>query len=205
LNDQFQVSGFIKPGVGTKTILKQITNEIDNLSSNDFIILSCGSNDVGSNQLSEVFNDIVGFIKRVTHTRVMLLTVPIRYDLESANNGINSEITKFNKKLCKLSKLFSHLSVCEIDVNRNYYTKYGSHLNGLGKKMVTLTLTHLIVSLIKMTSNVNNNIIPLGFYEAQSQLTDYFPVVNQTISQNIIENKKSKRIKKKTITGTQDF
>jgi hypothetical protein len=70
LNDQFQVSGFIKPGVGTKAILEQTTNEIDNLLSCDFIILSCGSNDIGRVKLSEVFSDIIGFIKRVTHTKV---------------------------------------------------------------------------------------------------------------------------------------
>jgi hypothetical protein len=47
LSDQFQANGLIKPGAGTKIILGQTTNEIEYLLTNDFIILSCGSNDVG--------------------------------------------------------------------------------------------------------------------------------------------------------------
>jgi hypothetical protein len=42
-----KLSDLIKPGAGTKAILEQTTNEIDNLLSCDFIILSCGSNDNG--------------------------------------------------------------------------------------------------------------------------------------------------------------
>jgi hypothetical protein len=54
LSDQFQVSGFIKPGAETKAILEQTTNDIDNLLSCDFIILSYGSNDNGRVKLNEV-------------------------------------------------------------------------------------------------------------------------------------------------------
>jgi hypothetical protein len=57
LSDQFQVSGFIKTGAGTKIILGQTTNGIENLLTNDFIILSCGCNDVGRVRLGEVFSD----------------------------------------------------------------------------------------------------------------------------------------------------
>ena len=47
LNDQFQVSGYIKPGAGTKTILEQATKDVDNLADKDFI-LCCVSNDIVS-------------------------------------------------------------------------------------------------------------------------------------------------------------
>jgi hypothetical protein len=83
LNYRYQVSGFIKPGAETKTILKQTTVEVDNLLISDFIIFSCGTDDIGRRKLSEVFSDIIGFIKKVTHTKFILLTVPI----------INEEIT----------------------------------------------------------------------------------------------------------------
>lgn len=81
----------------------------------------------------------------MTHTKI---TIPVRHDLEGVNS-INKEITKFNIRLSKLSKLFSHLNVVDIDDNMHYYTKNGFHLNGLGKKMVSLKLAHLIFSLIK--------------------------------------------------------
>jgi lysophospholipase L1-like esterase len=106
LNDQFQVSGYIKPGAGTKIILEQATKDVENLLAKDFIILCCGSNDIGRVILSTVFNDFTEFIKRVTHTNVILLTVPHRYDLKGPNITFNDEITDFNRKLLKLKSCF---------------------------------------------------------------------------------------------------
>jgi hypothetical protein len=54
LNDQFQVPGYIKPVAGTKTIVEQVTKDIDNLLAKDFIILCCGSNNIGRIKLSMV-------------------------------------------------------------------------------------------------------------------------------------------------------
>jgi hypothetical protein len=134
----YLVSGFITPGAGTKIILGQTTNEIENLLASDFIILSCGSNDVGRVRLGEVFSDIFDFLKKGTHKKIILQTIPVRPDLEGENSSINNEIAKFNMKLSKLSKLFSHLHVLDIDDNRHFYTKHGFHLISLGKKMVSL-------------------------------------------------------------------
>jgi hypothetical protein len=114
--------------------LGKTTNEIENLLTSDFVILSCSSNDAGRVRLGEVFNDIIDFLKRVTHTKVILLTIPVRHDLEGENSSINNEIAKFNMKLSKLSKLFSHLHVLDIDDNGHFYTKCGFHLNSLGKR-----------------------------------------------------------------------
>jgi hypothetical protein len=66
LNDQFQVSGYVKPGAGTKIILEQATKDVDNMLAKDYIILCCGSNDTGRVKLSRVFNDFFEFIKRVS-------------------------------------------------------------------------------------------------------------------------------------------
>ncbi|PNF28933.1 hypothetical protein B7P43_G17744 [Cryptotermes secundus] len=113
LNDQFQVSGYIKPGAGTKIILEQATKDVDNLLDKYFIIC-CGSNDIGRVKLSTVFNDFIEFIKTVTDTNVILLTVPYRLDLKRPNITLD-KITNFNRKLLKLKKLFPHLSLMEIN------------------------------------------------------------------------------------------
>jgi hypothetical protein len=194
----------MKPGAGTKAILEQTTNETDNLLSCDFVILSCDSNNIGRVILSEAFSDIIGFIKRVTHTKVILVRVPVRHDLEGTNCSINKEITKFNKKLCKLGKLFSHLSVPEIEENRHYYTKHGFHLNGLGKKIVTLNLGLLIFSRIKKASNLSISNIPLEYYEAQYQITSC-STVNHTLPQSTVESMKIKHVRKKPVTKTNNF
>jgi hypothetical protein len=196
---------FIKPGAETKTILKQSAAEVDNLLISDFIIVSCGSNDIGRAKLSEVFSDIIVFIKKVTHTEFILLTVPIRHDPKGANTSINKEITKFNRKLCKLEKLFSHLSVFVIEENKQFYTKYGLHLNGLGKKIVSISLTLHILLLIKKANNLRINIIPLGYYEDLVQITNHTSNVNHSSSQRPDENIKTKRIRKKPVTKTNYF
>jgi hypothetical protein len=178
--------------------LEQITNGVDNLLPSDFIILSSGSNDVGKAKLCEVFSE------RVTHTKVILLTIPVRHDLKGTNSNINKEIIKFNR-LSKLSKLFSHLSVLEMEVNRYYYTKHGFHLNGSGQKMVSLKLAHLMLSFIKKSSNLSCNIIPMGYYEDQPQRTRYSSTLNHTIAQNTVQDIKGKRNRKKPVTKTNDF
>jgi hypothetical protein len=125
--------------------------------------------------------------------------------LEGENSSINNEIAKFNMKLSKLSKLFSHLHVFDIDDNRHFYTKHGFQLNSLGKKMVSLKLAHLIFSLIKKTNNLSSNVIPMGYYEVQSQMTKQPCSTDYTLPKNIVESSKSKHIRKKPVTKTNYF
>jgi hypothetical protein len=54
LNNQFHISGFTKSGADARTILNQITKEVDNSTANDFIILCCGSNDIGKLKLNSM-------------------------------------------------------------------------------------------------------------------------------------------------------
>jgi hypothetical protein len=110
LNDHIQVSGYIKLGAGTKIILEEATKNVDNLLDKDFIILCCGSNDIGRVKLSTVFNDFIEFIKRVTLTNVILLTVPYVHDLKGPNYTLNDEIINFKRKLLKLKNYF-HISM----------------------------------------------------------------------------------------------
>jgi hypothetical protein len=58
LNDKFQVRGVIKPGAGIQGILEQPTKDVDNLA-NDFIVLCCGSNDIGRIKLSMVLMNLI--------------------------------------------------------------------------------------------------------------------------------------------------
>jgi lysophospholipase L1-like esterase len=168
LNDQFQVSGYIKPGAGTKIILEQATKDVDNLLARDVIILSCGSNDIGRVKLSMVFNDLINFIRRVTYTNVILLTVPYRHDLQGPNIIFNDAIRNFNGKLLKLKKLFPHLRVVEVNENRHLYTKHGLHLNDLGKEMLSFNLVLHIFSLIEKENNSSTNVIALRYYGVQT-------------------------------------
>jgi lysophospholipase L1-like esterase len=124
------------------------------LTANDFIILCCGSNDIGKVKLNMVLNDFIEFIKRVTSTNVILLTIPYRHDLKDFNTSLNNEIIIFNKKLLKLEKLFPHLTVIELNTNKHLYTKHGVHLNSLGKEILSLSLALKVFSLIEKKKTI---------------------------------------------------
>jgi hypothetical protein len=103
---------------------------------------------------------------------VILLTVPYRHDLNNSHISLNDEINNLNRKLFKLSKLFPHLSVVEINEERHLYTKYGFHMNELGKQILSLNLVLHIFSFIGKDNN-SSIIIPLGYYEDHTQSSGF--------------------------------
>jgi hypothetical protein len=54
-----------------------------------------------------VLKNFIDFIKRVTWTNIILLTVPLWYDLKVFNTSLNKEITVFNKKTMKTWEVIS--------------------------------------------------------------------------------------------------
>jgi hypothetical protein len=72
-----------------------------------------------------------------------LLNIPHRHDLDG-NSVINQEIRLFNRKLNKIAKVFSHVTVLENDLNRKYYTQHGMHLNKWGKEQLSKQIASLI-------------------------------------------------------------
>ena len=83
---------------------------------------------------------------------------------------MNLEIQAFNAKLSKIAKLFSHVTLVEIDFNRKYFTKHGLHLNNPGKEW----LDKLIASQIdKLVSDINKTepIIALNWKEETTNVS----------------------------------
>jgi archaellum biogenesis ATPase FlaH len=130
LNDQFEVLGHVKPGASSKPVMESVKSDIGKLTMDDFSIMCSGSNGAKRNDPRKVFHDVINFVKSVKHTTVILVSIPHRYARISSH--INSEIINFNRKLCNLAKIFSHVNVIEVDNNRQLFTTYGLHLNGLG-------------------------------------------------------------------------
>jgi phosphodiesterase/alkaline phosphatase D-like protein len=87
-----------------------------------------GHNDVGKVKLRTLLNDLIDFIKRVTHTNVIVLTVDIRYDLKDSHPTLNDEIINFNRKSMDFVKLFPQLSVLEISEGKRLYTNHGLYI-----------------------------------------------------------------------------
>jgi archaellum biogenesis ATPase FlaH len=109
LNDQFEVLGYVKPGASSKSVMESVKSDIGKPTMDDFLIMCSGSNGAKRNDHRKVFHDVINFVKSVKHTNVILVSIPHRYDRISSH--INSEIINFNRNLCKLAKIFSHVNV----------------------------------------------------------------------------------------------
>jgi hypothetical protein len=93
---------------------------------------------------------VTNFVKSVNQTNIILISIPYRHD--SRNFHTNKKIKIFNRILCKLAKIFSHVNVIEVDNNRQLFTAHGSHLNRLGKALLSGYLLLHIYSLDKLPS-----------------------------------------------------
>ena len=63
LSNNFEVFGFIKPGAGIGQILHSLEVEYTNLTKEDVIVFSGGSNDVGLNKLNSALVQISKFVQ----------------------------------------------------------------------------------------------------------------------------------------------
>jgi hypothetical protein len=133
LDTRFEVCGVIKAGTGTESISGSMKEEVDNLMTNDFLIISSGSNDISRNDSRLAFRNIVIYSKNVKHTIVILIGAYFRYDTSDCSH-LNNSIKLSNNKLSKLAKFFNHVTISEMVNNRLLYTRQGSHLNCLAKK-----------------------------------------------------------------------
>ena len=102
-----------------------------------------GTNDVIHSNTDKSLIAVSQFVKKLTHTNVVVASVPYRYDLPSTSK-VNQEIHKFNRKLKKYVRQDMHVTVLDVDSNRNYFTNHGFHLNGKDKTNVCMQLKVLI-------------------------------------------------------------
>jgi hypothetical protein len=118
------------------------------------LILWSGGNDVAKNNTMKAFRCLVDFAKNSSHTNVTLTRVPHRHDLMSSS-CVNEEVRAFNQKLMKIRKIFGHVSIMELDPNREYYTKHGHHLNILGKAKVSKQLSIQLLSVLQWKKDIS--------------------------------------------------
>jgi bacterioferritin-associated ferredoxin len=71
LDVSFEVCGVIEPGSCTESLSEVMKKEVASLTTNDFLIISSGSNDIGRNDSRLAFRNIVNYLKNVEHTNVI--------------------------------------------------------------------------------------------------------------------------------------
>jgi hypothetical protein len=74
LSDNYKVQGLVKPGTCSDLLTKTVMNVIKNLTTNDFLILWSGANDIAENNTTKAFRYLVDFAKNSSHANVILIT-----------------------------------------------------------------------------------------------------------------------------------
>jgi RNase H-fold protein (predicted Holliday junction resolvase) len=51
--------------------------EVENLTMNDFLIISSGTNNIDKNDTTSTVRDIVDLVKNINHTNIIVMGIPI--------------------------------------------------------------------------------------------------------------------------------
>jgi hypothetical protein len=108
LHKTCSVIGIVKPGADINLFSSSLELMVKSLNHNDMIVFSGGTKKIGENSSNEGLRNILNFIKTNSHTNIVLLSVPYRYDLESWA-CVNDEIKVYNRKLEKCIKYLNML------------------------------------------------------------------------------------------------
>ncbi|KAJ4436107.1 hypothetical protein ANN_18734 [Periplaneta americana] len=113
------------------------------MTKNDMVVLCTGTNDIAKNCTDEGLNSIVKFIQDNKQTNFIVLEAPHRHDLVEWS-CINQEVKRFNRKLGNRLKLYEHVSVVSVQLERSDFTRHGLHMNSKGKNQLCETVADTI-------------------------------------------------------------
>jgi hypothetical protein len=98
LKKDFEVLGSVTPGSGMRHIKDASTGIIKELSKDDAVVVREGSNDIAKNNASTGMQHLLGLVINATHTNIILMSAPHRFDLMETS-CVNQEIQNCNSKL----------------------------------------------------------------------------------------------------------
>jgi hypothetical protein len=75
----------------------------------------------------------------------MTVTTPHRYDLQDSF-CINKEIQVYNRQLHKMSKDMYHVSIIDINLTKNEFTRHELYRNSSGKEKIAKIIGHKITN-----------------------------------------------------------
>jgi hypothetical protein len=115
------------------------TKDIRTLGKNDSVIVCGGSNDINKNEASVGLRQLKKFVSVTQDTNILIVTAPHRHDLQ-VSSCVNKEIEVFNRKLRKMMKTNSNVSVVHTNLSRSDFTPHGMHMNVSGKETMAVLL-----------------------------------------------------------------
>jgi len=146
LGSTFAVSSFVKPGAGMRAIIHTVKDNIMKLKSDDDVVILGGSNDIGKNNSREAMKHLCNFIKNNQKVNIVVMTAPPRrYLLPSS--CVSNEVIRFNRQLKRRMAPYN-VKILETNLEREYFTKYGLHLNSSGKETIALRLGMVVKSIL---------------------------------------------------------
>ena len=91
LNSENELLNLLKPGAGSDSLKESLTETVHNLTKEDVVVISCGTNDMNQNNFNYTYINIKDYLLTLKNTKVLVLGIPFRYDLQKSKE-INSKI-----------------------------------------------------------------------------------------------------------------
>ena len=76
---------------------------------------------------------------------IVVMSAPPRHDL-LPSSCVNSEVIRVNNQLRKRLSQFNNVKILETDIEREYFSKHGQHLNSSGKEYIAVRLATVVKS-----------------------------------------------------------
>jgi len=160
MTSEYKLLSVVKPGSNSNMLSESITETVKELSNDDVLIISCGTNVYESDNFKSTFQNIREYISPLMHTNILVLGIPFRFDLQNSTM-VNSETCKINKKLSKLANTSPNIGFLDSNNDSKLFTKHGLHRNRYGKQLVVTQIANYILSIFKQKSLPP---IPLAWY-----------------------------------------
>jgi hypothetical protein len=193
MTSEYQLFSVVKHGPNSNIIGESITETVKQLSKDDVLVISSGSNDYELDNFKLTFRHIKEYLSSLTHTNVLVLGIPFRYDLQNSTT-INSKILKINKKLPKLVSISPNTSFLDSNNDCKLFTRHGLQRNKLGKNLIVTHISNHIFSTFKRQTLTS---LPLPWYEHSEVLPDECQTKDATRISN--------RLRKIPVTRSDDF
>lgn len=157
LEKTYEATGMVRPGSRTKDVVEMYKN-LNEVKSDDVVVVIAGSNDVAKNESSEAIREIssllqLNAVNGKPTSKIVLVDLPKRHDLVEWS-CVNKEINKTNlalKELCNKQKNITLVNASKAD--RMYHTRHGMHLNVKGKKWLAEEIVKSVKRLIEDSLN----------------------------------------------------
>jgi hypothetical protein len=124
-NDNTGISGIVKSETRTDMLTSAAKGHIKYLIKYYVTVIRQGTRDAGKNNTHDGLKHIVNSVINNSHTNVILMGVPHQPDL--ATRSCVNKVKIFNRKSEKLMKIFEHIPVVKLDLNRVFYLAWSPY------------------------------------------------------------------------------